>query len=231
MPDLSINEGWRMSKKLIEETTIEKEGRAMLEEVKQLVHVDTETGAFFFEFPLDIIPDGALPFDLKIIGIGLKPADQFTANPMNPKYHPEEQRKVMEEILGKFGIVGLVTENQRSGMLLDGHDRIYHYMQNGGEQTLVPYAVIDISQQDEDDLIVLYDSVTSLAGVNRENLTHLLRNSKIDEDTPSLSGFMNRIAMENRIIPAQFEPEDIPEKVESESKTVKCPNCEHEFYL
>src|SRR5262245_11846689 len=82
----------------------------------------------------------------RIIQYGTKPADQFLANPKNPRVHPISQREAMDEALKKVGFVLPVVET-KDGYLLDGHERIYQALINNDD---VPYVVVDISSDEVD---------------------------------------------------------------------------------
>jgi len=165
-------------------------------------------------------------FKCSIVGIGEKPANQFTPSPLNYRDHPEIQRNSVLESLGMFGWVSGVIEN-KSGNLIDGHERVWDALKQG-EDTLVPYLLIDIPESQESDLLLVYDRLGEMITVNKDNLSLLMQESNITEDTPNLSDLIKTIAMENSIIPPDFEPEDI-DVSDPEDKTVKCPECGHEF--
>lgn len=112
-------------------------------------------------------------FQNRIVKFGVKAADQFLANPKNPRVHPQAQREAMEEALGKVGFIAPVIESS-DGYLLDGHERIYQALTNNSE---VPYVVVDIHSDDADADFVLatYDALTGMAKYDAGQLDSLLQ--------------------------------------------------------
>lgn len=119
-------------------------------------------------------------FKNRIISFGVKSADQFLANPKNPRVHPIPQRQAMEEALGKVGFVAPVMETS-DGYLLDGHERIYQALLNNSE---VPYVVLDIHSDDPDADYVLatFDPLGALGTYDPALLDELLQAVEVDED-------------------------------------------------
>ena len=65
------------------------------------------------------MPEGEaerVAFRNRIVGHGVKPADQFLANPANWRRHPQAQRDAMRGVLAELGWVGVVIENVRTGL-------------------------------------------------------------------------------------------------------------------
>ena len=177
-------------------------------------------GGWFIDLSDRFTATGNRAFPVRIIGIGEKPANQFTGNPLNVHVHPEEQRKVLREILGRFGFVTGAVENRRTGHLLDGHERVWEAMERG-EDTTVPYILIDIDESEENDLLMVFDRVGEMVKMNTENLSALMQQSHITEETPALSGLINAMAQENGIVTT--EPKT------TKPNTIQCPECGHEF--
>jgi hypothetical protein len=116
----------------------------------------------------------------RIVKFGVKPADQFLANPKNPRTHPTFQRQAMEEALGKVGFVAPVIETS-DGYLLDGHERIYQALVKNSD---VPYVVLDIHSDDPDADFVLatFDPLGALASYDANQLDDLLKGMETDGD-------------------------------------------------
>jgi hypothetical protein len=128
-------------------------------------------------------------FTNRIIKFGVKAADQFLANPKNPRTHPIFQRQAMEEALGKVGFVAPVIETS-DGYLLDGHERIYQALLNNSE---VPYVVLDIHSDDPDADFVLatFDPLGALASYDPTQLDDLLKGMETDGE--SLQKMLNNL--------------------------------------
>ena len=190
-----------------------------------------DDGSWFAEIPIGLLPKEQLPIDMTIVGFGIKPADQYQANPKNWREHPQEQRAVMKDILGIFGWVTGVIENQQTGHLLDGHERLWEALAEG-DKTLVPYVLIDLDEIKEDDLLIVYDKVGEMIRVNTDNLSRLIQESNITEATPDLSSFINKIGQNAGIIPKDDDDYNTlaPEGEDPDNQTqVTCPKCDHQF--
>lgn len=126
-------------------------------------------------------------FKNRIISFGVKSADQFLANPKNPRVHPIPQRQAMEEALGKVGFVAPVMETV-DGYLLDGHERIYQALLNNSE---VPYVVLDIHSDDPDADYVLatFDPLGALGTYDPALLDELLK--QVEPDGESIQKMLN----------------------------------------
>ena len=100
--------------------------------------------------------------EIKITHYGTQRADQFNANPLNPRIHPQHQRDVIRASLQRFGIISPVVVSKRSGYLIDGHERVWQALAEG-DDTPVPYVIADVEEDHEAELILTYDKSTMLA--------------------------------------------------------------------
>lgn len=139
-------------------------------------------------------------FQNRIIKYGVKPADQFLANPDNPRIHPQFQRQVMEAALTSVGFVAPVIETS-DGYLLDGHERIFQALANNSD---VPYVVLDIDSKHPDAAYVLatFDPITSLASYDTGKLDALLQ--EVNSDSPAIQQMLDRLA----VMSGLYEPQD-----------------------
>lgn len=119
-----------------------------------------------------------MAFTNRIISYGEKPADQFTANPLNPRLHPQFQREVMQAALTEIGWLAPVIENKRTGYLIDGHERV---MQALLKNEPVPYVLVDLSPEEENVALATFDPITGLAQYDPENINALLSDVHVDE--------------------------------------------------
>ena len=100
------------------------------------------------------------------------PLDQLLAHPANPKIHPTAQTDALKGILGEVGwLTGLIV-NQRTGYLLDGHDRVKAAMQ-AGQQT-APVFYVDVPPEAEAYILSTFDPVGALAAQDSALLADLL---------------------------------------------------------
>lgn len=125
--------------------------------------------------PVENVPTG---FTNRIVEYGTKPADQFTANPLNPRIHPQFQREVMQAALSTVGWIAPVIENKRTGYLVDGHERVMQALLNN---ETVPYVLVDLSEEEEKQALATFDPITSLAQYDSANMTALLSDMHVDE--------------------------------------------------
>lgn len=112
-------------------------------------------------------------FKNRIIRFGVKKADQFLANPKNPRMHPIPQREAMEEALTDVGFVAPVIETS-DGYLLDGHERIYQALANNSD---VPFVVLDIHSDDPeaDYVLATFDPLGAMGTYDPALLDELLK--------------------------------------------------------
>lgn len=108
----------------------------------------------------------------RIVNYGTKPADQFEANPLNYRTHPQRQRDAVQASLRELGWIGVVVENKRTGRLIDGHERVWQALKNN---ELVPYIEVDLSEEEERLALAIFDPITYMAETDSEILDDLLR--------------------------------------------------------
>ena len=124
-----------------------------------------------------------------IVGFGRKPADQFAANPRNPRKHPQRQRDAVRASLGKVGWVGVVMENIRTGYVIDGHERIWQALDTNSE---VPYIQVDIDESEEALVLATFDPLTYMADTDPDMLANLL--NQAEAEFPDMSGLLEAVA-------------------------------------
>lgn len=112
-------------------------------------------------------------FQNRIVEYGVKPASQFTGNPSNWRRHPERQRRALNTSLNTVGWAGAVIESARSGYLIDGHERLWQALHEGDE-TPVPYLLVDVDPNEESLLLATLDPIGAMAETDAEMLAALL---------------------------------------------------------
>ena len=115
----------------------------------------------------------------RIVGQGVKPADQFQANPNNWRKHPQPQRDALRGVLNEVGWVAQVIENVRTGHLVDGHERVWNALQNDNAD--VPYIQVDLSEADEALVLATLDPIGALATTDAAQLDALLHEVQTGE--------------------------------------------------
>lgn len=121
------------------------------------------------------------------------PASQFLAHPDNPKEHPFEQREALRRALQRLGFVLPVLVNERTGYLLDGHERIFQALETDAE---VPYVTIDATEEEERLILATLDPIGMLARHDKDKLKALLQSFPEGEDFEALA---DAIAKDNKI--------------------------------
>lgn len=121
----------------------------------------------------------------RVVGFTEKPANQFTANALNFRRHPNAQREAFRGVLAEIGFAGAVLENVRTGNLLDGHLRIEEAL-SADELTPIPCVQVDLSEEEEKLLLATYDPLSAMAVHDSETLEILLRDVSAEDDAVSL---------------------------------------------
>lgn len=118
----------------------------------------------------------------RIIGEGEEtPVDLMeTANPDNPRRHPDKQEQALEDILDKVGFIDRVIVNKRTGKLIDGHLRVKMALAKG--EPSVPVEYVDLSPAEEKLVLATFDPITGLAEFDPEILKSLAESVKLDFD-------------------------------------------------
>jgi len=112
------------------------------------------------------------PLRISIVEYGVKPADQFQANPRNPRRHPQNQRSAVADSLSRLGFIAPVVENRQTGNLLDGHERVWQALADNAD---VPYVLVDVAESDEAYVLSTFDPITSLAEIDPAAFADVLR--------------------------------------------------------
>jgi len=127
-------------------------------------------------------------------------------HPHNPRVHLETQREALRAMLEKYGIVDavIVRKDGKHYELINGHLRHEEIQQK------IPALVIKATREEAAKLLATYDSVGTLATINRNALDKLIKT--YGEVDPRLKPVLDRMlemstAME-AAFPAGKEPED-----------------------
>lgn len=139
----------------------------------------------------------------RIVRYGVQAADQFTANPNNPRRHPQDQRDAVKGSLDTLGWIAPVIVNSRSGFTVDGHERIFQALAQG-DDTPVPFIEVDLSDEEEAQALATFDWITQMATYDQDTLTDLLHD--IDTDNAALQALLDSMAQENGIDLLEDEP-------------------------
>lgn len=160
----------------------------------------------------------------RVVGHGEKAAKDFLENPYNFRIHTAMQERALQGSLDTLGWIDVVIENKRTGHLIDGHERIVLAMQKG-EQTLVPYIQLDLSEEEEYQALLMLDPIAALAQTDGGKLDELLAMTNTDD--ANVMEFLANLAQKNNVVPPEFEEFDVD--VANDVEKITCPKCGHVF--
>ncbi len=161
-------------------------------------------------------------FRNRIIGYGTKPADQFQANALNYRKHPQRQRDAVQASLRELGWIGVVVENRQTGNVVDGHERIWQALQRNED---VPYIEVDLTEAEERLALAVFDPITGMAETDTAILDDLLQ--QVNTGEAALQSLLAELAEEANVIPPEFKEYD--ETVADDVEMIECPHCGKSF--
>lgn len=97
----------------------------------------------------------------RIVGHAQIDPRKVVPNDMNWRQHPALQQRTMGSILDRIGWVNDLLVNRRTGKLLDGHLRLSLALERG--ESTVPVKYVDLSEEEELDVLLNHDLVGTLA--------------------------------------------------------------------
>lgn len=146
----------------------------------------------------------------RIIDFGRKPADQFQANPLNWRKHPQRQRDAVEASLRELGWVGVAIENVQTGNLIDGHERVWQALK--ADNAEVPFIQVDLSPEEEALALATFDAITSMAETDAAKLDALLKDVSTNE--AALQALMAETAAAAGLYPDKLDDGDAEPQVD-----------------
>lgn len=153
----------------------------------------------------------------RVVGFIEKPANQFTANALNFRRHPNTQRDAFRGLVSELGFAGAVLENVRTGNLIDGHLRIEEAL-SIDENMPIPCVQVDLSEDEEKLLLASFDPISAMATVDKEVLDSLLR--EVSTGDSSVQSMLSKLAEDNGLYLDAGDKDD--KANESLSFTIKC---------
>lgn len=137
----------------------------------------------------------------------------LTPNPLNWRRHPAVQRDVLRYSLSKWGFVQGVILNRTTGNLIDGHARVEEAIEQGRET--IPVNVVDLSEEDERELLRLFDPIGALAETDTEALDRLIA----EIGNPDLEAMLQGIGSGGGGLLVDADPDATPSVDEVEHRT------------
>lgn len=154
--------------------------------------------------------------------IAEKPADQFLANPLNFRQHPQKQRDLMTASLNRLGWILPVIESKRTGKLIDGHERVMQALENN---QLVPYIQVDLTEDEENLALRILDEIGGLAYDDLELKQEL--ESRIHENDKEIVEKLKEDFDYTIVQPeAGYGEKEIDENLNTEHE---CPSCGYKW--
>lgn len=100
-------------------------------------------------------------------------ADPFTLleNPANWRVHPDVQKKALLDVLTNVGWVDEVMVNIRTGIIVDGHLRVWLAREQGEKE--IPVEYVDLTDEEQDLILSVFDQIAGLAQTDEDTLTEL----------------------------------------------------------
>lgn len=138
----------------------------------------------------------------RIVGSGTRAAKDFVLNPRNFRTHSENQKEAMSAILTEVGWVQRVVVNRRTGNVIDGELRVRNALAVG-ENTLVPFVEVDLSEEEELKVLAVFDRISAMAGVDAQRLEEI--SSLIDFDSSILDSLLSSMLTEEVNLDEFFE--------------------------
>jgi DNA modification methylase len=136
------------------------------------------------------------PWKNRIMRYGEMRADQFLANPANPRRHPAQQREALRGSFDALGIIAPVLVNARTQFMIDGHARVEECLSRD-EGMMIPFIEVDLSEDEEALALASFDWITQMATYDRAALDELLQT--VDTDSPALQALLDDLATQNGI--------------------------------
>jgi len=143
----------------------------------------------------------------RITECGVMPAADFIANPDNWRIHPRNQQEALGGVLDSVGWVQEVIVNKQTGHLIDGHLRVTLALRQG-DQTPVPYKMVDLTLEEEALILATLDPIAAFAATDRDKLDAVMRN--VQTDDARVQALMADIAEREKLEYGKLDPQDDP---------------------
>lgn len=130
----------------------------------------------------------------RIVGHGEQAAISFMANPLNWRIHPKAQREALTGVLSEVGWVQSVIVNRTTGNVIDGHARIEEALKLGDE-TPVPFVEVELSEDEEQKILLTLDPISAMAAADKQNLDALLQD--VSTASSAVADMLTELAEKN----------------------------------
>lgn len=114
--------------------------------------------------------------------------DSLKENPKNPNIHPEEQLKLLAEIIKQTGWRAPITVSNRSGFIIKGHGRLKAAILAGFEKVPVEYQNYSSEEEELSDMIA-DNKIAEFSMLDKKIIAELFENYQFTEDDIILTGY------------------------------------------
>ena len=161
----------------------------------------------------------------RIVGHGEQAAISFMANPLNWRIHPKAQREALTGVLSEVGWVQSVIVNRTTGNVIDGHARIEEALKLGDE-TPVPFVEVELSEDEEQKILLTLDPISAMAAADKQNLDALLQD--VSTASSAVADMLTELAEKNGIADAP-DFKEFGEEIAGNVEMITCPHCGKTF--
>ena len=177
------------------------------------------------------------PWPSKIVGYGIEAVATLVENRKNWRGHPPAQLAPLLGLLSTVGVVQNLIVNKRTDpqwpeeeqgkpVLVDGHARVLLAREHG--QPALPVTYVDLTPNEENQVLLLFDPLGGLIEAQRDQLAVLLRETQTGD--AALQQMLSDLAAHEGIVPPDFQPVGVEEQGRLDQKQpITCPHCGTEF--
>ena len=125
----------------------------------------------------------AIDWQSRIVGHEKVDPKTLQANPLNHRLHPKAQRDVVRDSIREIGFIKSVTVNKRTGLIVDGHERVMQALESQKENPglLIDVEFVELTPSEEAKALAVLDASSELAEVDPERITALLDVADFDD--------------------------------------------------
>lgn len=190
------------------------------------------------------------PWRNRIVDYGEENPAVLVKHPKNWRAHPDNQKRALETVFTRVGIVDPVMIQQGTGTIVDGHLRVGMAAAQGMET--IPVQYVDLTDEEVDYTLATLDPIGALATTDLYHLTSLVGELELgDEALETMLGdiVLNAGGHDDRDFTPSYEPQsersqftasDIDyasDRIERrinqdvEQTELECPKCHKHFYI
>lgn len=140
----------------------------------------------------------------RIVRFGYIDPRDLLAHPDNWRIHPTLQKLATRDAIHELGVIDALTLQDGTDVVVDGHLRAQLAIEEG--ETAVPAIWVDLDEAEVKKALVLFDSVTGLAGTDQAKLDTLI--AEVQTDSAALARLLDSLSSEQGTgDEAEAEPE------------------------